>query len=121
MFFIACAEVAAAEELKLDLIRVDCSPDSLFEYRLIYQAGENTGVVGVYSLDEEWYYLYKQDTEKYRVKRRRELEGIAPSFTYKREKHEEHEEKQKNIYGEKKKVAELGNESKESINLIFGG
>ncbi|SHJ20909.1 hypothetical protein SAMN02745975_01533 [Geosporobacter subterraneus DSM 17957] len=71
------------EELKLDLIRVDCHPNSLFKYELIYKAGNATGMVGVYSFDEDWYYLYKEDTERYRVKRRKELEGIAPAFTYK--------------------------------------
>jgi len=75
--------VVITEELKLDLIRVDCHPNSLFKYELIYKAGNATGMVGVYSFDEDWYYLYKEDTERYRVKRRKELEGIAPAFTYK--------------------------------------
>lgn len=72
--------------MELDLIRVACCPDSLFKYELIYKAGNATGIVGVYSFDEDWYYLYKEDTERYRVKRRKELEGIAPAFTYKQQR-----------------------------------
>jgi stage V sporulation protein G len=83
VFLLSVPEVVITEELKLDLIRVDCRPDSLFKYELIYKAGNATGIVGVYSFDEDWYYLYKEDTERYRVKRRKELEGIAPAFTYK--------------------------------------
>ena len=70
------------EELELDLIRVVVNPNPLFQYELIYRTGEARGTVGVYSFDEEWYYLYKKDTEKYRVKRRKDLEGIEPTFTY---------------------------------------
>jgi len=83
VFFTSVPEVGITEELKLDLIRVNCRPDSLFKYELVYKAGNATGIVGVYSLDEDWYYLYKEDTERYRVKRRKELEGIAPAFIYK--------------------------------------
>ena len=78
-------EVVATEELKLDLIRVVCDPNPLFKYQLIYRDGNATGMVGVYSFDEEWYYLYKQDTERYKVKRRKDLEGIEPAFTYKQQ------------------------------------
>lgn len=73
------------EELELDLIRVVCDPNPLFKYQLIYKAGNATGMVGVYSFDEDWYYLHKQDTERYKVKRRKELEGIEPTFTYKQQ------------------------------------
>ncbi len=79
-------EVVATEELELDLIRVACYPNSLFKYQLIYRAGNATGMVGVYRFDEEWYYLYKQDNERYKVKRRKDLEGIEPSFTYKQQR-----------------------------------
>ena len=73
-------EVVATEELKLDLIRVVCDPNPLFKYQLIYRDGNATGMVGVYSYDEDWYYLYKQDTERYKVKRRKDLEGIEPAL-----------------------------------------
>ena len=86
VFFLPAWEVSITEELKLDLIRVDCRPNSLFEYQLIYRAGNATGIVGVYSYDEDWYYLYKEDTERYKVKRRKELEGIEPGFTYKQQR-----------------------------------
>ncbi|AFV02310.1 hypothetical protein UNSWDHB_2189 [Dehalobacter sp. UNSWDHB] len=79
-------EVVVTEKLELDLIRVASYPDSIFKYQLIYKAGNATGMAWVYSFDEEWYYLYKQDTEKYRVKRRKDLEGIKPSFTYKQQR-----------------------------------
>jgi stage V sporulation protein G len=79
-------EVVATEELELDLIRVVCDPNPLFKYQLIYRDGNATGMVGVYSFDEEWYYLYKQDTERYKVKRRKDLEGIEPAFTYKQQR-----------------------------------
>ena len=74
-------EVVATEELKLDLIRVVCDPNPLFKYQLIYRDGNATGMVGVYSFDEEWYYLYKQDTERYKVKGARiskELSQLLP-------------------------------------------
>ena len=79
-------EVVATEELKLDLIRVVCDPNPLFKYQLIYRDGNATGMIGVYSYDEEWYYLYKRDTERYKVKRRKDLEGIEPAFTYKQQR-----------------------------------
>ena len=79
-------EVVVTEELELDLIRVASYPNSIFKYQLIYKDGIATGVVWVYSFDEDWYYLYKNDTERYKVKRRKELEGIEPSFTYKRQR-----------------------------------
>ncbi|WP_041219782.1 hypothetical protein [Desulfitobacterium dichloroeliminans] len=73
-------------ELELDLIRVVCDPNPLFKYQLIYRDGMATGVAGVYSFDEDWYYLYKSDTERYRVKRCKDLEGIPPAFTYKQQR-----------------------------------
>ena len=74
------------EELQLELIRVASYPDSIFKFHLIYKAGNATGIVGVYSHDGNWYYLYKKDTEKYRVKRQKDLEGKKPSFIYKQER-----------------------------------
>lgn len=94
VFLLPAPEVVITEELKLDLIRVACRPESVFEYELIYKAGNATGIVPVYSYDEDWYYLYKKDTERYRVKRRKELEGIAPAFTYKQQR-KRPEDKQK--------------------------
>lgn len=90
-------------ELELDLIRVDIDPNPLFKYQLIYRAGMATGVAGVYSFDEDWYYLYKEDKERYKVKRRKDLEGIPPAFTYKRQRRrrEEKPDKQKSL----KKIA----------------
>lgn len=79
-------EVVATEELKLDLIRVVCDPNPLFKYQLIYRDGNATGMVGVYSYDEDWYYLYKEDNDRYKVKRRKDLEGIEPAFTYKQQR-----------------------------------
>jgi len=73
-------------DLELDLIRVVCDPNPLFKYQLIYRHGIATGVAGVYSFDENWYYLYKSDTESYRVKRCKDLEGIPPAFTYKQQR-----------------------------------
>lgn len=70
-------------ELKLDLIRVDCNPNALFKYQLIYKDETATGVANVYSFDEDWYYLYKSDTERCKVKRRKDLEGIPTAFAYK--------------------------------------
>lgn len=102
-FFTACAEVVVTEELELELIRVACDPNPLFKYQLIYKAGNATGMVGVYSFDEDWYYLYKQDTERYKVKRRKDLEGIEPSFTYKRQRKKQMGQlgKQKSLNGSK--------------------
>lgn len=87
MFFAAHTEVVNTKvvELELDLIRVVCDPSPLFKYQLIYRDGLATGVAGVYSFDEDWYYLYKNDTERYRVKRCKNLEGIPPAFTYKKQ------------------------------------
>ncbi|MHB1394554.1 MAG: hypothetical protein ACYCYE_16075 [Clostridia bacterium] len=76
-------------ELKLDLIRVVCDPNPLFKYQLLYKDGIATGMVGVYSFDEDWYYLYKDDTERYKVKRCKDLEGIPPAFTYKQQRRRE--------------------------------
>lgn len=88
MFFAAYVEVVNTKEveLELDLIRVMCNPNPLFKYQLIYRDGIATGVAGVYSFDEDWYYLYKSDTERYRVKRCKDLEGIPPAFTYKQQR-----------------------------------
>lgn len=106
-------EVVATEELKLDLIRVVCDPNPLFKYQLIYRDGNATGMVGVYSYDEEWYYLYKQDTERYKVKRRKDLEGIEPAFTYKqqRKRRIDQPDNQKTLNSKKAKVAEIGDEN----------
>jgi stage V sporulation protein G len=70
------------EELQLDLIRVSSFPGSIFKFHLIYKAGNATGIVGVYSFDENWYYLYKRDTDKYMVKRRKDLEREKPYVLY---------------------------------------
>ena len=88
MFFAAHTEVVNTKEveLKLDLIRVVCDPNPLFKYQLLYKDGIATGMVGVYSFDEDWYYLYKDDTERYKVKRCKDLEGIPPVFTYKQQR-----------------------------------
>jgi stage V sporulation protein G len=85
VFFSAHIEVVNTKvvERELDLIRVVCDPNPLFKYQLLYRDGMATGVAGVYSFDEDWYYLYKEDTERYKVKRRKDLEGIPPPFTYK--------------------------------------
>ena len=70
-------------------------------------------MVGVYSFDEEWYYLYKQDTERYKVKRRKDLEGIEPAFTYKqqRKRRIDQPDNQKTLNSKKAKVAEIGDEN----------
>lgn len=88
MFFAAHTEVVNTKvvDMELDLIRVVCDPNPLFKYQLIYRDGMATGVAGVYSFDEDWYYLYKSDTERYRVKRCKDLEGIPPAFTYKQQR-----------------------------------
>ncbi|QHA01108.1 hypothetical protein [Dehalobacter restrictus] len=88
MFFAAHKEVVNTKEveLELDLIRVVCDPSPLFKYQLIYRDGMTKGVAGVYSFDEDWYYLYKEDNERYKVKRCKELEGIPPSFTYRQQR-----------------------------------
>jgi stage V sporulation protein G len=91
VFFAAHTEVVNTKEveLKLDLIRVVCDPNPLFKYQLLYKDGIATGMVGVYSFDEDWYYLYKDDTERYKVKRCKDLEGIPPAFTYKQQRRRE--------------------------------
>ncbi|WP_173361737.1 hypothetical protein [Desulfitobacterium hafniense] len=73
-------------DLELDLIRVVLDPNPLFKYELIYRDGSATAMRGVYSFDEDWYYLYKNDTERHRVKRRKDLEGIPPAITYKQQR-----------------------------------
>ncbi|MEA5022213.1 hypothetical protein DesLBE_3929 [Desulfitobacterium sp. LBE] len=85
--FAAHAEVANTKDvdLELDLIRVVLDPNPLFKYELIYRDGSATAMRGVHSFDEDWYYLYKSDTERHRVKRRKDLEGISPDFTYNRQ------------------------------------
>lgn len=106
-------EVVVTEKLELDLIRVASYPDSIFKYHLIYKAGNATGMVGVYSFDEEWYYLHKHDTERYKVKRRKDLEGIKPSCIYKqqRKRHIDKQDSQQSLNGKKVKVAEIGDEN----------
>ncbi|HPO77439.1 MAG TPA: hypothetical protein PLI23_09765 [Thermoclostridium caenicola] len=105
-------EVVATEELKLDLIRVVCDPNPLFKYQLIYRDGNATGMVGVYSYDEDWYYLYKEDNDRYKVKRRKDLEGIEPAFTYKQRKRRiDQPDNQKTLNSKKAKVAEIGDEN----------
>jgi len=99
VFFAVHTEVINTKEveLELDLIRVVCDPSPLFKYQLIYRDGMATGVAGVYSFDEDWYYLYKNDTERYRVKRCKDLEGIPSAFTYRqqRKRREDKPDKQK--------------------------
>jgi stage V sporulation protein G len=91
VFFAAHTEVVNTKEvmLELDLIRVVCDPNPLFKYQLIYRDGMATGMAGVYSFDEDWYYLYKDDTERYKVKRCKDLEGIPSAFTYKQQRRRE--------------------------------
>ena len=117
------------EELKLDLIRVASYPDSIFKFHLLYRAGNATGMAGVYSFDDEWYYLYKKDTEKYNVKRRKDLEGISPSVTYElaRERRIAEQEDQKNSNNRIAKVAENGgglvmesNNPNDDVQRYFG-
>lgn len=107
----------------MDLIRVECDPNPLFKYQLIYRDGAATGMAGVYSFDEDWYYLYKNDTERYRVKRCKDLEGIPPAFTYKQQRRREDKpEKQKPL--EQSAVAEppaLEEVSEQNGSLRMGG
>lgn len=112
-FLLPVREVVITEELKLDLIRVACNESGLFKYQLIYRDGIATGIVGVLSLDDDWYYLYKQDTERYKVKRRKDLEGIPPPFTYKQQRKRRivQQDKQKPLNSEKAKVADIGDEN----------
>ena len=70
------------EELNLDIIRVVSYPGSIFKYDILYKYGRATGMAGVYSYDDEWYYLYKKDTEKYKVRRRKDLENQKPYVLY---------------------------------------
>jgi stage V sporulation protein G len=126
VFFAAHTEVVDTKEveLKLDLIRVVCDPNPLFKYQLIYRDGMATGMVGVYCFDEDWYYLYKSDTERYRVKRCKDLEGIPPAFTYKQQRgrREDKPDKQKPL--EKSAVAdspEIEEVADQSYSLRMGG
>lgn len=126
MFFAAQTEVVNTKEveLKLDLIRVECDTNPLFKYQLIYRDGMATGMAGVYSFDEDWYYLYKEDNERYKVKRCKELEGIPPAFTYKqqRRRREDKTDKQKTL--EQSAVADkpaLEEEQEQSGSLRMGG
>lgn len=108
------------EELQLDLIRVVSYPGSIFKFELVYKAGNATGMVGVYSYDEDWYYLYKKDTEKYRVKRRKDLEGKKPYVLYKQERkrHADKQDGHEALNGKQVKIAENGgNLVMESNNL----
>jgi len=100
-------EVVITEELKLDLIRVACHPDSVFQYELIYKAGNATGIWPVYSFDEDWYYLYKEDTERYRVKRRKEIEGIEPAFTYKQQRKRPKDKQEEHALTQRQAAAEV--------------
>ena len=79
-------EVVATEELKLDLIRVVYDPNPLFKYQLIYRDGNATSMVGYTAMMKNGTTLYKQDTERYKVKGARTFEGIEPAFTYKQRK-----------------------------------
>lgn len=106
-FLLPAPEVTITEELKLDLIRVACHPESVFEYELIYKAGNATGMWPVYSFDEDWYYLYKEDTERYRVKRRKELEGIAPAFTYKQQRKRQDDKPEEQAHTRQQVAAEV--------------
>ena len=106
LFLLSAPEVVITEELKLDLIRVACRPESIFEYELIYKAGNATGIVPVYSYDEDWYYLYKKDTERYRVKRCKELEGIAPAFIYKQQRKRTEDKQEKQTLSQQRHAAE---------------
>lgn len=110
-------------DLKLDLIRVVCDPNPLFKYQLIYRDGMATGMAGVYSFDEDWYYLYKNDTERYRVKRCKDLEGISPAFTYKQQRRQaDKAEKQNSL--KQSTVAdppELEEAQEQSSSLRMGG
>lgn len=124
MLFTACTEVVITEELKLDLIRVVCDPNPLFKYELIYRAGNATGIVGVYSFDEDWYYLYKEDTERYRVKRRKELEGIAPAFTYKQQRKRQDDKQDKQALMQQRTAAEAAGASEapeQEFEMRMGG
>ncbi|WP_041226378.1 hypothetical protein [Dehalobacter sp. DCA] len=126
MFFATHTEVINTKEveLKLDLIRVECDPNALFKYQLIYRDGMATGMAGVYSFDEDWYYLYKEDNERYKVKRCKDLEGIPPVFTYKqqRRRREDKPDKQKSL--EQSAVADkpaLEGAQEQSGSLRMGG
>lgn len=68
--------------MELDLFQVVREPNGLSKYRLLYKDGMATGMTYVYGYDEDWYYLNKGDMELSRVKRRKDLEGIPPPFTY---------------------------------------
>ncbi|MEA4901979.1 hypothetical protein [Desulfitobacterium sp.] len=108
----------------MDLIRVECDPNPLFKYQLIYRDGMATGVAGVYSFDEDWYYLYKEDNERYKVKRCKNLEGIPPAFTYKQQqrRREDKPDKQKPL--EQSAVADkpaLEEVQEQSGSLLMGG
>ncbi|WP_018306476.1 hypothetical protein [Desulfitobacterium hafniense] len=93
-------------DLELELIRVVCDPNPLFKYELIFRDGTATGMRGVYSFDEDWYYLYKNDTERYRVKRHKDLEGIPPAFTYKQQRSRRAEKLDEQKYFEQSMVAD---------------
>lgn len=100
-------------ELELELIRVAFYPDSVFKYQLIYNDKNSTGVAWVYSFDEEWYYLYKGDEERYKVKRRKDLEGIKPTCVYKQQlkRNINRQDEQETFNRKDEKVAEIGNEN----------
>jgi hypothetical protein len=121
-------EVTAMEELELDLIRVPSFPGSIFRYHLLYKAGNATGIVGAYSYDDDWYYLYKKDSEKYKVKRRRDLELKKPEVIYRQRRIYKSPDVNRKLGGvEYEKVAEIGgsvvmenNHSNDEIQKHFG-
>lgn len=97
------------EELNLDLLRVVSFPGSIFKFHLIYKCGNANCLVGVYSHDNDWYYLYKKDTDKYKVKRRRDLEKQKPYVLYKLERSIHQNYSISNSLSNIKQVAEGGN------------
>lgn len=111
-------------DLELDLIRVVCDPNPLFKYQLIYRDGMATGMVGVYSFDENWYYLYKNDTERYKVKRCKDLEGIPPAFTYEQQRRRRADKPDKQKPLKQSAVADppdLEEVLEQSSSLLMGG
>ncbi len=110
-------------DLELDLIRVVLDPNPLFKYELIYRDGSATAMRGVYSFDEDWYYLYKNDMERHRVKRRKDLEDIPPTFTYKRHQSRREAKLDKQEPLEQSRVADsqTGEEVPEQNNSIRMG
>lgn len=113
------------EDLNLDLIRVVSFPGSIFKFHLIYKCGNANGLVGVYSHDDDWYYLYKKDTDKYRVKRRKDLENQKPYVLYKPERSLQRNHSINISFSNIKRVAEGGHRVMErnlngEIQKFFG-